>query len=161
MENLHRDLFFAVILCLELGVVNGNVLLEVPLGQLDFLVLALPIHAHNRPVGNSHWKAEQQKQEDIGLEATTVHDGQNTLDQPRDDYDEGTEVNVVEGAVAFVQPFDGGIFDGRGICLADSVEGHRRGRWTRSRTTMLPANDLWDELRTEFLQNLSLRAVAF
>lgn len=124
MEDLHGYLLPSVVLCLEHGVVNGDVLLDVALRELNLLILARPIHAHECPVGHGNGPAENQSQEEVGLEATTVEKREDTLDKPWYDDNEGSKVDVVEGPIAIVETLYGRILDGRGISLAESVVGH-------------------------------------
>lgn len=87
---------------LQGGVLDGDVLLEVPARKLDFLILATAINAHQHPVPDSRRKAGQDEQEDIGPEARPER--QDALQEERETEDDGGEVEVRERAIALCKP---------------------------------------------------------
>jgi hypothetical protein len=139
VKDLHRDLLLAVVLSLEPRVVNGDVFLDVAFRQNDLLVLTLAVHTHESPVRHRDRKAEDQEEEEIGLEPTTVDDGQDALDEPWHDDDEGGEVEVVERTVALHKTDYGRIFDRWGVRRVHGFDGHSgdHGRSTLASATPL------------------------
>ena len=124
VEDLHGDLLLAKVLCLELGVLDGDVLLDVTAGELDLLVLAGAVHAHDCPVGNGDGDAHDEDKEEVSLEAATTEDGEGPLDDPGDAEDEGGEVEVGEVAIALSEADERRVFDGGGGRDGDGVGRH-------------------------------------
>ena len=91
MEDLHGNFFLSVIEGLEFIVLDGDVLLDIFARQNDLLVLAFPVHGCYCPVGDYDRDTKDDDEEDIGLESTTVDDGENALDDKghAEDEDEG------------------------------------------------------------------------
>ncbi len=115
VEDLDGDLLLCKVLCLELWVCDGDVLLDVAAGELDLLVLAGAVGAHDCPVGDSDGEAEEEDEEEVGLEAAMGDDGEGALDEPGDAEDEGGELVVGEVAVALREPDERCIFNGGGV----------------------------------------------
>ena len=124
VEDLHGDLLLAKVLCLEFGVLDGDVFLDVTARKLDLLVLAGAVHAHRGPVRDGDGDTEKNDKEDVCLEAAMAEDRQSALDEPWDAEDEGGEVEVVEGAVALCEADEGRVLDGGCVCLCDGEGGH-------------------------------------
>lgn len=103
VEDLHRDLLFAVVLCLELGVVNRDIFLHMPTRKLDLLVLARAVSAHDRPVCDGDGHAEQNDHEDVGLQPAAVDEGKHALDEPWNNNDRSSQLDIGEVAIAFVE----------------------------------------------------------
>lgn len=125
MHYLHWDLLLPMILCLQLRVVNRDVLLDVLSRQRDLLVLPRPIHTHQRPVRDRNRHAQKEHKEQIRLEAAPVNEGEHTLDEPWDSEDEGGKVDVVEGAVTLSER------DKRRVFIDGGVSKTLRGRHGR------------------------------
>ena len=113
-----------MVLRLELWVVNSDVLLDIALRKLDFVILARTIHAHKRPVRHCYWHTEEQEHENIRLEAASTNEGKHALDEPWDDDDDGGKVDVAECAVALCEALDGRVLNRRGVRRANRVVGH-------------------------------------
>ena len=124
MEHLHGDLLLAKVLCLEFGVLDGDVFLDVTARKLDLLVLAGAVHAHRSPVRDGDGDTEKDNEEDVCLEAAMAEDRQSALDEPWDAEDEASKLGVGEVAVALGEADEGGIFDGGGGCDLDGVGRH-------------------------------------
>ena len=62
--------------------------------QNDLLVLAFPIHGCHFPVGDYDRDTKHDDEEDIGLESTTVDDGENALDDKGHAEDEDGKVCI-------------------------------------------------------------------
>ena len=137
MEDLHGNLLLAVVLLLQLGVVDRDVLFKVALRELDLVVLALAVHAHERPVAHRDGDTEDNEDEQVRLKTATVDDGEDALCNPWDTNNEDGEVEVAEMAVALGEALYRGIFYGGDVGRLYGVVGHRDPR----RTTLdLPAH---------------------
>ena len=88
------NFFLSAIESLEFIVFDGDVLLDILASQNDLLVLAFPVHGCHRPVGDYDRDTKDDDEEDIGLESTTVDDGENALDDKGHAEDEDGEVCV-------------------------------------------------------------------
>ena len=75
VEDLHGNLLLGKVLCLELGVLDGDVLLDIAARKLDLLVDTGTVRAHDGPVGGGDGDAEEKDKEDVGLEAAVAKDG--------------------------------------------------------------------------------------
>ena len=124
VEDLHGDLLLAKVLCLELGVLDSDVFLDVAAGKLDLLVLAGAVHTHDGPVADGDGEAEEEDKEDISLEAAIAYDGDGPLDEPGHAENEGGELVVGEVAVALREANEGRIFNGGGVRDGDGVGRH-------------------------------------
>ena len=90
VHELHGDLFLAVVLCLELGIVDGEVLFDVLAWQLYAFILTSTKHTHECPVGYRHGYTENDDKKEVGLEAATVDERNEPFDKVRDTkYDPG------------------------------------------------------------------------
>lgn len=127
MEDLHGDFLLAVVLLPELWVVDGDVLLEVFAGHEDLGIPASAVHAGYSPVCNSDRNAGNDEEEEVGLEATAVYNGEDTFDEPWNTNNENCELGVREVAITLCQTDEGGIFYGRDIGDAHWSKGH--GWW--------------------------------
>lgn len=125
MEHLHRDLLLPMVLRLKHRIVYRNILLQVPLGQHNLLVLAPAVRTHEGPIRDRDRETREQGKEDIGLEAAAVEDGKDAFEEPGHDDNEGAEVDVAEGAVALDQTLDGRVFDRGRVGRAHGEERHR------------------------------------
>lgn len=142
MEDLHGDLLLGVVFSLEVGVVNRDILLQVPARQLDLLILTPAEPAHYSPVADCHRNTQKHQEEEIGLETTMVNDREYTLDDPWHDYDEGGKMYVVEGAIALGEAFNGSILDGWRVCGTDSEVRHRDANVQTFTTLPIPQHVL-------------------
>ena len=115
MEDLHGDLLLAEVLCLELRVLDGDVLVKGAAGELDLEVLAVTVDGHDCPVGDGDGDTEENDEEDISLEATIANYGEGALDDVGNAKDEGSELRVGEVAIALGETDEGGVFDGGGV----------------------------------------------
>lgn len=111
VEELHRHLLLALVHLLELGVLDSNILLDVLARQRDLLVSPRTINTVERPIPHCSRDTSQQEHEQIGLEAAIFNDGKERLEDIRNDHDEGSEMIIVEGAVALSKTDKGSVFD--------------------------------------------------
>ena len=118
VEDLHGDFLPSMVLGFQLGVVNGDILLDVAVGKDDFLVFPLAIHTHKCPIRHSHRYSEEEDHEKVCLEPAIVHDWEHALDNPWYDDDQGGEVQVAESAIAIVETLYGCVLYGWCVCLA-------------------------------------------
>ena len=114
VEDLHGDLLLAEVLCLELRVLDGDVLVKGAAGELDLEVLAGTVDGHDCPVGDGDGETEENDEEDISLEATIANYGEGALDDVGNAKDEGGELRIGEVAIALCETDEGGVFDGGG-----------------------------------------------
>ena len=80
VEDLHGNFFLSMIESLEFTVLDGDVLLDILARQNDLLIIAFPVHGCHCPVDDYDRDSKDDDEEDIGLESTTVDDGENALD---------------------------------------------------------------------------------
>ena len=74
MENLHGNLFFVVVLGLEVRVIGGDVFLNVDSWNGDLLVLPLAVDTHDGPISEGQRDSEDNDEEDVCLEAAMGYD---------------------------------------------------------------------------------------
>jgi hypothetical protein len=101
MEELHWDLFFAFVKLLQLGVLNGNILLNILARQHNLGVFAATVDAIQGPVSHSSGYARQNEHEYISLEASIFNNGEEGLEDVRNDDKQTSKMKIVEGAIAF------------------------------------------------------------
>lgn len=103
MEDLHGDLVLSIVLFLELGVMDGNVRLDVFARGGDLLILPRAVVAHDSPVCNSGRDTSDHQQEQVRLEAPARNNGQEGLHNVWYDQHARGEMDIVESANALCQ----------------------------------------------------------
>ena len=111
MEDLHRNLLLAFVKLLQLGVVDSDVLLDVLARKSDLLIPPRAVDAVECPVGNGSDGSKKNDTEEVGFEATVLHDWDEGLEDVGHDDDESTKMDVVEGTIPLVKANERRIFD--------------------------------------------------
>jgi len=111
MEELHGHLLLALVHLFELVVLDSDILLDVLAGQCDLLVSPRTINTVKSPIPHCSRGASQEEHEQIRLEAAIFNDGKESLEDIRNDQNEGSKMVIVEGAVALGKTDKWGIFD--------------------------------------------------
>ena len=115
MEDLHGDLFLVVVLGLEVGVIGGDVFLDVDSRDGDLLVLPSAVYAHDYPISNGQGDSKDSDEEDVCFEPAMRNNRQDALQHPGYTEDNGSQMEVVEFAITLCDADEGGIFYGRGL----------------------------------------------
>lgn len=126
MQDLHGDLVLSVVKLSEFLVLDGNVFLDILVGELDLLVLARAIHGRKCPVRDCRGRTTQQEHEDVCFEAATADQRQNGLQDIWHDNNGGGKVEVVEITIAFGQTGERGVLDGWVVRRLHCVGRHGR-----------------------------------
>lgn len=113
VEDLHGDLVFRGVEALELLVLDGDVVLNVLAWEDDLFVATTTNMAHDSPVCNGGRDARDDKEEEVGLDAATVDERKEPLEDVGDTDDECGEVEVAEGAISLCKTKLGGVLDSR------------------------------------------------
>lgn len=100
MEDLHRNLFLAVVKLLELGVFDSDVLLDVLSRKLNLFVFTTTNATHNHPVCKSGRESGEKQDENVCLETTAVDERKKPFHKPRDDKNKGSKVIITELVIA-------------------------------------------------------------
>jgi hypothetical protein len=94
VEDLHRDFILSMIISLEFEILYFDILFDILTGQDDLGVYAGADSGHDHPVDNSERETHDENEEPISIEAASVDDGEDALDEPWDNEDDGGEVIV-------------------------------------------------------------------
>ena len=129
VEELHGHLLLAFVHLLELGIVNGDILLDVLARQRDLLVSPRTINAVESPIPHCSRGSSQQEHEQISLEAAIFNDGKERLEDVRNDHKEGGEMIIVEGAVPLGKTDKGSVFDSGIVRHPHGRGAHGGGEW--------------------------------
>lgn len=92
MEDLHGNSISSLVELLEDLVLDSDISLDVPARQKDLFIATTTDVAHEGPVGNGCGHTREDEEEDIRLEASAVAEGQDPLENVRDNEDEASKV---------------------------------------------------------------------
>lgn len=129
MEDLHGDFLLTAIEHFEGKVLEVNVVLDVPAGKLDLLVLAFTVVARIRPVAEDYRECEKDDQDPVGRRSSVSNEGDPFFKEIWHAKDESGERKVAEVAIALCKAFEGSVLDCRTVCdLHRRRHGCCRGR---------------------------------